>query len=125
MSSHEFFIIFLVPTLLDKNGAVECKNCHLVCKVPQHFLGDAILAACYLNNRMSSSILHNWISFHHFHSRHLFYFSPGVFGSVFFIFFLLDKTNFGLEHEGYDFRGLIDAILLKQIITSPLLMSLL
>ena len=48
----------------------ECKNCHLVetahtlllhHKVPQRFWGDAILAACYLINRMPSSILHDQI----------------------------------------------------------------
>ena len=52
------------------NGVDERKNRHLVetartlllhHKVPQRFLGDAILAACYLSNRMSSSILHDQI----------------------------------------------------------------
>ena len=46
----------------------ERKNRHLVetartlllhHKVPQHFLGDVILVACYLINHMSSSVLHD------------------------------------------------------------------
>ena len=49
----------------------ERKNRHLVetartlllhHKVPQRFLGDAILSACYLINHMPSSVLHNQIS---------------------------------------------------------------
>ena len=49
---------------------VEHKNRHLVetvCtlllhhKVPQHFLGDATLVACYLIDRMPSSVLHDKI----------------------------------------------------------------
>ena len=50
-----------------QNGVAECKNRHLVetartllhHKVHQCFLGDAILIACYLINRMSSSVLHD------------------------------------------------------------------
>ena len=49
-----------------QNGVVKRKNRHLVettrtlllhYTVPQHFWGDAILTACYLLNRMPSSIL--------------------------------------------------------------------
>jgi len=48
-----------------QNGIVECKNRHLIKTtrtflihggVSQCFWGDAILSACYLINRMSSSI---------------------------------------------------------------------
>ena len=53
-----------------KNGVAEWKNRHLVETtrtllihdgVPQCFWGDAILSACYLINRMSSSVLENKI----------------------------------------------------------------
>ena len=53
-----------------QNGVVERKNRHLVetarilllhHKVLQCFWGDAILSACYLINRMSSSVLHDQI----------------------------------------------------------------
>ena len=55
-----------------QNGVAECKNHHLVettCtlllhhKGPQRFLEDATLAACYLINHMSSSILHDKIPY--------------------------------------------------------------
>ena len=53
-----------------QNGVVERKNHHLVettrplllhCHVPFCFWGDAILTACYLINRMPSSMLHDQI----------------------------------------------------------------
>ena len=69
----------------------ERKNRHLVetartllhYKVPQRFWGDAILTACYLINRMPSSVLHDQIP----HSillptEPLFYLTPRVFGCV-------------------------------------------
>ena len=66
-----FFIGSLVLTLLNiMDWLSELKNHHLVetarilllhHKVPQRFLGDATLAACYLINRMSSSVLHDKI----------------------------------------------------------------
>ena len=73
----------------------ECKNRHLVeavCtlllyhKVPQPFWGDAILAACYLINRMPSSILLDQIP--HFvllPNQPLFDLPPRVFGCVCFV----------------------------------------
>ncbi|XP_073227016.1 uncharacterized protein [Cicer arietinum] len=56
----------LIP--LNNNGVAERKNRHLVetartmllhNNVPPRFLGDAILIACYLINRMPSSVLEN------------------------------------------------------------------
>ena len=81
------------------NGVVERKNCHLVetartlllhHKVPQRFWGDAILAVCYLINRMPSSVLYYQIS----HSillptQPLFYLPPRVFGCVCFVHILI------------------------------------
>ena len=57
--------------------------------IPQRFLGDAILSACYLINRMSSSVLHDQIP----HSvllpnQPLFCFPPLVFGCVYFVHIL-------------------------------------
>ena len=82
---------------------VERKNRHLVettCtlllhhKVPQRFWGDAILAACYLINRMPSSVLHDQIP----HSillptQPLFYLPPRVFGCICFVHILTPGQN--------------------------------
>ena len=79
-------------------GVVERKNRHLVetartlllhHKVPHRFWGDAILAACYLINRMPASILHDQIP----HSillptQPLVYLPPRVFGCVCFVHIL-------------------------------------
>jgi len=53
-----------------QNGVAERKNRHIETtrtllihgEVPEHFWGDAILTACYLINRMPSSVLKNNIS---------------------------------------------------------------
>ena len=57
--------------------------------IPQRFLGDVILSACYLINCMSSSVLYDQIP----HSvllpnQPLFCFSPLVFGCVYFVHIL-------------------------------------
>ena len=65
MSPHGILHQFFCAYTPQQNGVVERKNCHLVetastlllhDKVPQRFWGDAILAACYLVNRMTSSV---------------------------------------------------------------------
>ena len=70
MSSHGIFHQSSYAYTPQQNGVAECKNRHLVKtartlllhhKVPQRFWGNAILAACYLINRMSSSVLHDQI----------------------------------------------------------------
>ena len=70
MSSHEILHQSSCAYTPQQNGVAECKNRHLVetartlllhHKVPQRFWGDAILAACYLINRMPSSVLHDQI----------------------------------------------------------------
>ena len=80
------------------NGVAEHKNHHLVettrtlllhHKVPQRFWGDTVLAACYLINRMSSSVLHDHIP--HFlllPNQPLFCLPPHVFGYVCFVHIL-------------------------------------
>ena len=68
MSSHGILHQSSCAYTPQQNGVAERKNRHLVetartlllhHKVPQHFLGDAILATCYLINRMPSSVLHD------------------------------------------------------------------
>ena len=80
------------------NGVVEPKNRHLVetahtlllhHKVPQHFFGDATLAACYLINRMPSSVLHDKIPHSIiFPNQPLFCLPSRVFGYVCFVHIL-------------------------------------
>ena len=98
MSSHGILHQSSCAYTPQHNRVVERKNCHLVetiCtlllpyKVPQCFWGDAILSACYLNKRMSSSVLHDQIS----HSillpnQYLFCLPPRVFGCVCFVHIL-------------------------------------
>ena len=77
---------------------VERKSRHLVeiartlllhHKVPQRFWGDAILAACYLINRIPSSVLHDKIPYSVlFPNQPLFYLPPHVFDCVCFVHIL-------------------------------------
>ena len=92
MSSHGILHQSSCAYTPQQNGVTERKNHHLVetartlllhHKVPQRFWGDAILAACYLINRMPSSVLHNQIP----HTillptQPLFYLPPHVFSCV-------------------------------------------
>ena len=98
MSSHGILHQSSCAYTPQQNGVAECKNRHLVetartlllhHKVPQRFWEDAILAACYLINRMPSSVLHDQIP----HSillptPPLFYLLPRVFGCVCFVHIL-------------------------------------
>ena len=98
MSSHGILHQSSCDYTPQHNGVAERKNRHLVettrtlllhHKVPQRFWGDAILAACYLINRMSSSVFHDQIP----HSillptQPLFYLPPHVFGCVCFVHIL-------------------------------------
>ena len=70
MSSYEILHQSSCAYTPQHNGVAEWKNRYLVetaytlllhHKVPQRFWGDAILVACYLINRMPSSILHDQI----------------------------------------------------------------
>ena len=70
MYSHEILHQSSCAYTPQQNGVVERKNRHLVGtartlllphKVPQRFWGDAILATCYLINRMTSFVLHDQI----------------------------------------------------------------
>ena len=70
MSSHRILHQSFCAYTPQQNEVAECKNLHLVetartlllqHKVPQRFWGNAILAACYLINRMLSSVLHDQI----------------------------------------------------------------
>ena len=103
MSSHEILHQSSCTYTPQQNGVADCKNHHLVetartlllhHKVPQRFLGDVILAACCLINRVPSSVLHDQIP----HSillptQPLFYFPPRVFGCVCFVHILTPRQD--------------------------------
>jgi len=65
MSSHDILHQTSSAYKPQQNGVAECKNRHVETTrtilihgdVPQRFWGDVVLSACYLINRMSSSIL--------------------------------------------------------------------
>ena len=98
MSSYGIFHQSSCAYTPQQNGVVERKNRHLVetarthllhHKVPQRFWGDVILAACYLINRMPSSILHDQIPHSILFPNHpLFCLPPRVFGCVCFVHIL-------------------------------------
>ena len=103
MSSHGILHQSSCAYTPQQNGVAERKNRHLVetartlllhHKVPQRFWGDVILAACYLINRMFSSILHDQIP----HSillptQPLFYLPPRVFGCICFVHILTPEQD--------------------------------
>ena len=104
MSSHEILHQSSCTYNSQQNGVVEHKNRHLVetsrtlhlhHKVPQRFWGDAILVACYLINRMPSSVLHDQTLILSYYLHNLSFISLLVSLVVFvlFIFSLLSKTN--------------------------------
>ena len=98
MSSHGILHQSSCADTLQYNGVAKRKNHHLVettrplllhHKVPQHFWGDATLAACYSINCMPSSFLHNQIPYSIiFPNQPLFCLPPRVFGCVCFIHIL-------------------------------------
>ena len=98
MSSHGIFHQSSCAYTPQQNGVAKCKNRHLVKtartlllhhKVPQRFWGNAILAACYLINRMSSSVLHDQIPLSILlPTQPLFYLPPRVFGCICFVHIL-------------------------------------
>ncbi|RVW93460.1 Retrovirus-related Pol polyprotein from transposon TNT 1-94 [Vitis vinifera] len=81
-----------------QNGVAERKNRHLVetartlllhSHVPFRFWGDAVLTACYLINRMPSSVLHNQIPHSLlFPDQPLYFLPPRVFGCTCFVHIL-------------------------------------
>ncbi|RVW15111.1 Retrovirus-related Pol polyprotein from transposon TNT 1-94 [Vitis vinifera] len=81
-----------------QNGVAERKNRHLVettrtillhSNVPFRFWGDTVLTACYLINRMPSSVLHDQIPhFLLFPDQPLYFLPPRVFGCTCFVHIL-------------------------------------
>ena len=78
-----------------QNGVVERKNRHLLetarallfqMHVPKHFWADAVSTACFLINRMPSSVL-NWDTPYHtlFLNKPLFPIEPQIFGCTCFV----------------------------------------
>ena len=95
MSSHEILHQSSCVYTPQLNRVAERKNRYLVetarilllhHKVPQCFLGDAALVACYLINCMPSFVLHNQIPHSiMFPNQPLFCLPPCVFGCVCFV----------------------------------------
>ena len=142
MSSHGILHQSSCANTPQHNGLVERKNRHLVetprtlllhHKVPQRFWGDAILAACYFQAGMPSTVLHEQIPHSIlFPNQPLFCLLYRVFDcvSVLFIFSFLGKTNSQSKSRSVSswvvlaFKGFIDVILPTLITTSSLSMSL-
>nr|CAN79281.1 hypothetical protein VITISV_034553 [Vitis vinifera] len=86
-----------------QNGVAECKNRHLVetvgtillhSNVSFCFWGDAVLTACYLTNRMPSSVLHDQIPHSLlFPDQPLYFLPPRVFGCTCFIHILTPEQD--------------------------------
>ncbi|OWM65682.1 hypothetical protein CDL15_Pgr017179 [Punica granatum] len=86
-----------------QNGVAERKNRHLIetfrtllihMNVPVKFWGDALLTACYLINRMPSSVLHGQIPFSVLFPRDAIYsLPPRIFGCLCFIHQLLPGSS--------------------------------
>ena len=98
MSSHGILHQSSCAYTPQQNGVAERRNRHLVeialtlllhNKIPQRLWGDAILAACYLINRMPSFVLHDQIPYSILlPTQPLFYLPPRVFGCVCFVHIL-------------------------------------
>ena len=92
------FISLLVLNTPQQNGVAERKNRHLIettrtlllhYHVPFCFWGDAVLTACYLINRMPSSVLHAQIPHSLlFLDQPLYFLLPRVFGCTCFVHIL-------------------------------------
>ncbi|RVW32132.1 Retrovirus-related Pol polyprotein from transposon TNT 1-94 [Vitis vinifera] len=86
-----------------QNGVAERKNRHLVetartillhSNVPFRFWGDAVLTACYLINRMPSSVLHDQIPHSLlFPNQPLYFLPPRVFGCTCFVHILTPRQD--------------------------------
>ena len=97
MSSHGILHQSSCAYTPQHNGMAKRKNHHLVetartlllhHKVPQCFWGDAILDACYLINRMPSSVLHDQIPHSILLPTQTLFYLPRVFGCVCFVHIL-------------------------------------
>ncbi|RVW93803.1 Retrovirus-related Pol polyprotein from transposon TNT 1-94 [Vitis vinifera] len=123
-----------------QNGVAERKNRHLVettrtlllhSHVPFRFWGDAVLTACYLINRMPSSVLHDQIPHSLlFPDQPLYFLPPRVFGCTCFVHILTpgqDKLSAkAMKCSSWDipdFRRVIVVIPLRLIGTLSPLMS--
>ena len=140
MSQHEILHQSSCAHTPQQNGVVERKNRHLVeiartlllhCHVPFHFWEDVVFTACYLINRMPSSVLHDQIPHSLLFPDQPLYFLPSrVFGCTCFVHILTPGQDklFAKATKciflGYtDFRRVIVVIPLRLIDTFSLLMS--
>ena len=86
-----------------QNGITKRKNRHLIettrtlllhYNVPFRFWGDVVLSACYLINRMPSSVLHDQIPHSLlFPDQPLYFLPPRVFGCTCFVHILTPRQN--------------------------------
>ncbi|RVW39422.1 Retrovirus-related Pol polyprotein from transposon TNT 1-94 [Vitis vinifera] len=98
MSHHGILLQSSCAHTPQQNGVAERKNRHLVetartillhSNVPFRFWGDAVLTACYLINRMPSSVLHDQIPHSLlFPDQPLYFLPPRVFGCTCFVHIL-------------------------------------
>ena len=97
MSQHGILHQSFCANTPEQNGVAECENRHLIettrtllhYHVPFRFWGDAVLTACYLINRMPSSVLHAQIPHSLiFPDQPLYFLPPRVFGCTFFVHIL-------------------------------------
>ena len=98
MSQHGILHQSSCAHIPQQNGVAERKNRHLMetartlllhYHVPFRFWGDAILTACYLINRMPSSVLHDQIPHSLlFPDQPLYFLPPHVFGCTCFVHIL-------------------------------------
>ncbi|RVW38240.1 hypothetical protein CK203_090917 [Vitis vinifera] len=109
VSSWDSSSVFLCSYSSTKWGT-ERKNRHLVetartillhSNVPFRFWGDAVLTACYLINRMPSSVLHDQflISFSSLTNHFISFLLVSLVVLALFIFSLLDRQAFRQSHE--------------------------
>ena len=99
MSQHGILHQSSCAHTLQQNGVAERKNRQLVetartlllhSHVPFRFWGDVVLTACYLINRMPSSILHDQIPHSLlFPTQPLYFLPPRVFGCTCFVYTLI------------------------------------
>nr|CAN78715.1 hypothetical protein VITISV_030863 [Vitis vinifera] len=103
MSHHGILHQFSCAHTPQQNGVAERKNRHLVetahtillhSNVPFRFWEDAVLTACYLINRMPSSVLHNQIPHSLlFPDQPLYFLPPRVFGCTCFVHILTPRQD--------------------------------
>jgi len=119
MASHGILHQTSCAYIPQQNGVAKRKNRHLVettrtilihCDFPRRFQGDVILSACYLINRMPSSVLDNKIPHSIFFHMTLstLYLPKFLSPHALFIILVLVLINYLLSHTNVSFLGSLD-----------------